>query len=181
MNEGQPSPDKYNYTKEDLKIPENFRMDESRMDKLTSRNSHEEKIGYNDLYSNPYFIAERIREIKREYYNPKLNPGAERKMELMEEYERLKLQRENTKKQIVKDLEFNNTNVNGHLSAIKKRREKMQKDFEIAQEEYKNKEMTNDAKLKWQTADDFIRLFEEENMSDLNLEDEDEGLKGLSS
>lgn len=180
MNERQPSPEEYNYSKEELEIPNDLKMNEKRINELTTKDGHEEKIGHNDLYRNPYFIAERIREIKEEYYNPKLNPGAERKTELMEEYENLKSQRQHTKEQILENAKLVSVNFEEQIQRAKEERDNAQKRFDLAQQ-YSNDDMLSKAKYQWQTADDFIRLFEEKNMPDLNLEDEDEGLKGLPS
>jgi len=138
----------------------------------------EPKIDIRELYLKPHVINEKIRHLKKEYYNPKISPGVEKKEEMMEEYELLKEKRADVREMIIIHLEDLGDDSKRMLDNANNAMENAQKDFERGQRD-DNPILLKQAKDRWQIANDFYQLLniDESHWKDMELADEDEGFE----
>ena len=140
--------------------------------------SPEPKVDIRELYLKPNVINEKIRQLKKEYYNPKISPGVEKKEEMMEEYELLKEKRADVREMIISHLEDLGDDSKRMLDNATGAMENAQKDFERGQKD-DNYILIKQAKDRWQIANDFYQLLsqDEQTWQEIELTDEDDGFE----
>lgn len=181
MSEHEPNPEEYGDSDIDLKIPPEFRIpsDKDIETKLKTRNEGNEEereiknLAPYRLFITPNRIASRIREIKREVFNPEIKPGIERKEELLAEYEVLKRQRERTRQQIMDQIHKNKENIDDFVARGQQRLKHLEESHEEAMR-YGDKEKAQNILGTWQEHRDYMFLLQND-PADISLQDEDEG------
>lgn len=130
------------------------------------------------IYYEPHLINIKIRNLKKEYNNPQILPGAERKIEIQEEYEKLKSDRIKTRALVLKDLEKYPEGKIGFRNTLEEKMANAQRDFERGQVD-DNYVLKNRAKEQWETYNDLYQLLEQndKNWQDIEFKDEDEGFE----
>lgn len=138
----------------------------------------EQKTDEKGLYFKPYLMAERIREFKKKYNATNPSPGAERKEEMLEQYQLFKEKRADIREMILGNLDRLNEDPQVALNNATKAMENAQKDFERGQRD-DNYVLTKQAKNHWQIASDFYQLLsiDEQTWQDMELANEDEGFE----